>query len=280
MQSGFVDAARKMGYPYYIYAPDDADTARAYQLAEAGVVQHSIVGMLQYIFDEGTAVYIQKWADMGIAVTSAHTFIDDEDKDLWPGLLAWAACSAETYGRLSANAIGNEIGGEGTVAVTVGSFNKTETRAADSFIDEMKKNFPNVNVLDAVEEGFDTPDAIQRATAIVQANPDLVGAFSTTGAGPSTWAGAQANTGRPIVSIAMDYSEINLDLVKKGEVYGLVAQPLYHAFYAATEILDKHFRGEPYEWANEIEAPLITIDNVDDYYDLVAYVIDVMKDVG
>ena len=33
--------------------------------------------------------------------------------------------------------------------------------------------------------------------------------------------------------ISMDYTRPNLDLVKEGKVYGLVAQPLYEEFYQA-----------------------------------------------
>jgi len=277
MLTGFVDQANKLGYPNYLYMPDDGDSAKSYSLAEAGVVQHDIKGMVQYILDEATPMYIQKWTDMGIAVTTAHTYIDEANKDDYPGLLAWAACSAVNYGRESAQAIGEQVGGTGTVAVTQGGFNPTEDAAAAAFIEEMRASFPDINVLDPQEEGYDTPTAIQRATAIIQANPDIVGAFSTTGAGPSTWAGAQANTGKKICIISMDYSEINLDLVKNGEVYALVAQPLYHEFALAVDLLDKHFRGEPYEWANVMEAPLITTANVDEYYALIETVNEVMK---
>ncbi len=33
----------------------------------------------------------------------------------------------------------------------------------------------------------------------------------------------------------MDYTRPNLDLVKEGKVYGLVAQPLYEEFYSCAE---------------------------------------------
>ncbi len=277
MMAGFIDRANQLGYPNYLYQPDDSDVAKAYSLAEAGVTQHGIKGMVQYIFDDGTAMYTKKWADMGIAVVSAHTYIAEEDKDKWPGLMSWASCSAENYGRAAAKAIGEQVGGKGVVAVTEGWFNTTEDAAAAAFTDEMNKLYPDITVLEPQEEGYDTPTAIQRATAIIQANPDIVGAFSTTGAGPSTWAGAQTNTGKKICIISMDYSETNLDLVKNGEVYALVAQPLYDEFALAVDLLDKHFRGEPYEWANVMDAPLITTENVDDYYAIIEKVNEIMK---
>ena len=163
-------------------------------------------------------------------------------------------------------AIGQQINGKGTVAVTEGSFNPTEDLAAKSFIDTMKANFKDVKVLDSAVEGFDVPSSIQIATAIMQANPGITGAFSTTGAGPSTWAGAQNNTGKKICAIAMDYSRVNLDLVKNGDMYAVVAQPLFQEFAKCAEMLDTILRGGTVPFDNIMPAPLVTKDNVNDYY--------------
>ncbi len=42
--------------------------------------------------------------------------------------------------------------------------------------------------------------------------------------------------------ISMDYTRPNLDLVKEGKVYGLVAQPLYEEFYACAETIGQSAR--------------------------------------
>ena len=60
----------------------------------------------------------------------------------------------------------------------------------------------------------------------MQANPDLIGALSTTGGGPTTWAGAQKELGKEIVAIGMDYTRVNLDLVDSGQVFAAVIGPL------------------------------------------------------
>ena len=78
----------------------------------------------------------------------------------------------------------------------------------------------------------------------MQAHPDLVAALSTTGGGPTTWAGAQQETGKKIVAAGMDATRVNLDLVKNGEVWGLVAQPLYEETRGAAELLYKMANGE------------------------------------
>jgi ribose transport system substrate-binding protein len=274
MIAGFLNRAEELGYAPKLYAPDDWDIPKAYDLMEAGLVQHKIEGMVLYIFDDSVDLYVKKLADKGIPVVTGHTKVEEGKI---PGLKAWAACDAVAYGKASAQAIGKAIGGKGTVAVTEGSFNPTEDAAAKGFIDEMKKSFPGVKVLDPIEEGFDTPTAIDRATAIIQSNPDIAGAFSTTGAGPSTWAGAQENTGKKIIAIAMDYSRVNLDLVRDGKIYAVVAQPLYQEFAICAELLDKLLRGQSVPYNNLLEAPLVTKDNVNDYYKVLEKVEEAFK---
>jgi len=266
MIAGFITEAVKLGYEPYLFAPDEADATKQYGLLEAGMAQHKVEGLCQYLFDESVEQYIKKYTGQGIPVVTGHTAIDDSNKATFAGLTAWAACSAKDYGKEAAQAIGKQVGGKGTVAVTEGSFNPTEDAAAQSFIATMKAEYPNVKVLDPIEEGFDTPTAIQRATAIIQANPDITGAFSTTGAGPSTWAGAQDNTGKKICAIAMDYSRVNLDLVKAGKIYAVVAQPLFQEFAKCADMLDAKLRGGSIEFANLMPAPLVTVDKVGDYY--------------
>lgn len=263
MISGFLVRAQELGYEPYLFAPDEADSTKAYGLLEAGMEQHKIEGLCQYIYDDSVAQYIKKYSDAGVYVVTGHTQVEE---GTYPGLSAWVACSAVEYGATAARAIGEQIGGEGTVAVTEGSFNPTEDAAAQSFIDTMNAEYPNVKVLDVQEEGFDTPTAIGIATAIIQGNPDIKGAFSTTGAGPSTWAGAQDNTGVKICAIAMDYSKVNLDLVAAGKIYAVVAQPLFQEFAMCADLLDTLLRGGTVEYANVMDAPLVTTANIDDYY--------------
>jgi len=269
MIAGFMSRAQELGYEPHLFSPDGADAPEAHGMMESGIALFGIRGISIHNMDDSTAHYINRIADQGIAVVMGHTFISEEDRDNFPGLLAFAATSAVDYGREAAIEIGTQIDGQGTVAITLGDFNRTEITAAESFTETMNEMFPDVVVLEPVEEGFDLPTAIQRATAIAQANPDLVAAFSTTGGGPSTWAGAQRNIGRQLVIISMDYTRANLELVRAGEVHALVAQPLVEAWARTAELLDSYLRGYPIEFANVLPAPLITLDNVDEFFELV-----------
>lgn len=274
--AGAISRAEELGYPVYFYAPDGSDGAQAYALADAGIAQQGLKGIVLHMFDESASQYATKWKEQGVLTVGGHASVSEEDRETYKDMLAWCACSAERYGREAANAIAAEIGEKGIVAVTCGSYTMNEAEAADAFIDEMKK-YPDITVLEPQEEGFDTPIAIQRATSIIQANPELAGAFSTTGSGAVTWATAQKNAGKEICIIGMDYTEANLDLVSNGEVYALVAQPIYDEFRVAVDLLDAAFRGETVNFDNLVPAPLITLDNVQDYYAIIEKVNETMK---
>jgi ribose transport system substrate-binding protein len=132
----------------------------------------------------------------------------------------------------------------------------------------MKQNFPAVRVLAPIEEGFDAPMAISRASAILQGNADIAAAFSTTGGGPVTWANASKESGKKIIIVGMDYTRVNLDLVKNGEVFAIVGQPLWDESYGAAELLAKKAKGEKIPWWTKLNAPFITKDKLGPYYEL------------
>jgi ribose transport system substrate-binding protein len=154
----------------------------------------------------------------------------------------------------------------GSVAITQNNHNATEDMVAKVFADGMTQYCPELKLLDVQLEGPEPTQAIAVATSIMQANPDLVIGFSTTGGGPTTWAGAQKETGKKIIAVGMDATRVNLDLVKNGEVFGIVAQPLYEESKGSAELLFKMANGEDVPYWTILEAPLVTQDNADPYY--------------
>ena len=104
----------------------------------------------------------------------------------------------------------------------------------------------------------------------MQTHPDLIGALSTTGGGPTTWAGAQKEVGKKIVAIGMDYTQVNLDLVKAGQVYATVGQPLYDESKGCADLLYQMANGKTVPYWTVLDAPVITAEGLQPYYDLLA----------
>ena len=65
----------------------------------------------------------------------------------------------------------------------------------------------------------------------------------------------------------MDYTRPNLDLVKAGTVYGLVAQPLYDEFYQAVVLVGEAIDGKPVQYRNLLPAPIIFAADLAKYYE-------------
>ena len=205
--------------------------------------------------------------DAGIPVIAVHFPVDFENV---PGLLAWVAPDNEGYSVEAGKAMAEKTSCGSPIGVTQSSLNDGENLVAAIFRETYLELCPDANVLEVQVEGLDDPAAaILVASSIIQANPDLVGALSTTGAGPTTWAKAAQENGREpgeITIISMDYTRANLDLVKSGEVYMLIGQPLFEEFYVAAGLMAMHNMGLPIPKENVLPAPLITIENVDKYY--------------
>jgi ribose transport system substrate-binding protein len=262
MQLGFSEACKAGGYQCELLLTDSTSPVDMIPLAEQALAE-PVDGIVLYAVDDSFFPTIAKFNEAGIPVVTPHFTSFDQAAS---GLTAVVGADVVAYAKAAAEAMGAKLEGKGSVAVTVGSFNQTENLVAETFKATMAEKYPDITVLDPQEEGFDAAQAISKAVAIIQGNPDISGAFSTTGNGPTTWANAAAEVSSDIVIISMDYTRQNLDLVKEGKVYGLVAQPLYEEFYASVELVAKAINGQAIEYLNLLPAPVIMEADLESYY--------------
>lgn len=262
--AGAETRSEELGANYEALISQGDNPQEAITLAQQALAS-GIDGMVVIAFDPQWYPLIKEAQDAEVPVAITHFATEQADA---PGTVVNIATNVADYGVLAAQAIGEELGGVGTVAVTQGAFNATEDLAASSFTEEMNRSFPDIVVLPPQLEAYDLPQAIATNSAILLGNPDVNAAFGTTGGSPSSWAGAAADTGRDITIIGMDYTRPNLELVKDGRVFGLVAQPLFEANYAAVDALQTVICGGEVEYRQSPPAPIITSENVQEYFDL------------
>jgi ribose transport system substrate-binding protein len=268
-QIAFKEGCRKLGYKGVVVGTDTPDIAGTIALAEQVLAKGDAKGMAIWTGNPAFNPLIEKAGKAGVPVILPHFPITEGSA---PGTTGIIGCDPAAYARAAAEEIGKAIGGKGAVAITQGSFNTTENMVAEEFAKTMKEKYPDVTVLKSEEEGFDPSKSIAKAASILQSHPDVTAALSTTGGGPTTWAGAQKETGRKIVAVGMDYTRVNLDLVKNGEVYAVVGQPLWEESFGAAELLDKAARGEKIPWWTKLEAPFITKDKTAPFEEILSKV--------
>lgn len=261
-QIAFAEGCRSLGYECVVIGTDASDIAGTSSLAELALAKGNAKGMVIWAGNPAFNPLIERAGRAGVPVILPHFPVVEGSI---PGATGIIGCDPAAYAEMAADEIGRAINGRGSVALTQGSFNSTENLVSEVFTRVMRERYPNVKVLPPEEEGFDPSRAINKAVAILQANPAVVAAFSTTGGGPTTWAQAQSGAGRKIVAVGMDYTRVNLDLVKKGEVYAVIGQPLWEESFGAAELLDRVVRGEKIAWWTKLPAPFITKDKVEPF---------------
>jgi len=268
MMAGFQQACADLGLLCKDAGVDQEDIPGEIANLER-VVANGSSGILITVHDKAEYEMTKKAIEAGIPVVNGHFPI--LETNVLPGLAAWVAPDNKAYAAEAALAMAKKLDCKGPVAITQGGLNDGENAVEASFRSTLQTTCPQVKILGTQIEGYDQAAAILAASSILQASPDVVGAFSTTGNGPTTWAkAAQENGKRPgeVTIISMDYSKQNLDLVKNGEVYMLVGQPLYEEMYYSVFILAAKMMGLPVPYANYLPAPLITIDNIAPYYEI------------
>ncbi len=264
-QLAFKEGCKAQGIECEIIGTDGADATTSVPLAEQAMARGDMAGVAIWAGSPAYNTFIERAGKKGIPVIIPH-FPGPES--MYPGARGVIACDPEAYAQVAADAIGEKIGGKGTVAITQGNSNPLENRVSAAFAARMKERYPQVTVLQPEIEDFDAAKGVAKATAILQSHPDVVAALSTTGGGPTSWALAQRDAHRNIVAIGMDYTRVNLDLVRDGKIYAVVAQPLWEESQGAVKLLDQCVKGEQIPWWTKMPAPLVTQDKVQPYYDL------------
>jgi len=267
-QQGFLEGCAELGLDCELATTDENSIDALVALADQVVSKPDAKGVAMWFGGLPVAKpIIEKAKANGVAVALPHFPVEQgfyadnavqiaADTTKYPDPVAKAMCDELTKQGVTS----------GSVAVTQNNHNATEDMVAKVFADGMAKYCPSLTILPVELEGPEPTGAIAVATSIMQAHPDLVAALSTTGGGPTTWAGAQQETGKKIVAAGMDATRVNLDLVKNGEVWGLVAQPLYEETKGSAELLYKMANGEEVPYWTILDAPLVTADNTEAYY--------------
>lgn len=265
-QQGFLDEAKHLGFgSAEIVAEESADWSKVPPLGES-LLATGTDGVVLGYSNPIEAGIIKKLGDAGVPVIAAFLYVPE---GTYPGLLATSFFLTSKEGVAAADMFGEKMGGKGTVAVTEGSFNEGEDNFAKAFTDRMHEKFPDVKVLPPQEEGFDPPVAIAKAAAILQANPDVTAALSTTGGGPVTWAGAQEETGRKLVAtLGPDMSRPNLDLVRDGKITALGAQPGWETHALGVDLIAQKICGATVPYSNELPTPIVFADGLAPYYEV------------
>ena len=169
-------------------------------------------------------------------------------------------------GVLAAKALGELVGGEGTIAMVKMVPGSSSTMEREKgFEDTIAKEFPGIEKVAEQYCMSDRAKALAVTENMLTAHPDLTAVFAS--AEPATVGAAQAFKARSVAGkiklVGFDSSEsIEKDL-RDGVIDALVVQDPFNIGYAAVKAVVAAIEGETPDKRVDSPAEVVTLDNVD-----------------
>ncbi len=141
--------------------------------------------------------------------------------------LSTAATDNKAAAALAAQKMAEEIGGAGKIALVVqDQTSETGVNRRDGFVEEIEKNYPDIEIVDIQYGGGDVLKSTDLAKAIIQAHSDLKGIFGSNEGSAIGVVNAVKELGieNEITVVGFDSGKQQIDAIKEGIMAGAVTQ--------------------------------------------------------
>lgn len=159
---------------------------------------------------------IQRAIDMGVAIITFATHGENSNE------FAYITSDNVHEGYMAADAICEDMGGKGEVAVLENPGQDNHDLRIKSFIERVETKWPGVKVVARAASNQDPNKAYTAVKTMVQAHPKIGGIFmpeASSGMGAAQ-AALEINTG--IRVICCDVNDSILDMIKEGKIFGAI----------------------------------------------------------
>lgn len=197
-----------------------------------------------------------------IPVITVDTGLEDES-----GLTAVIRSDNEQGGGAAAQALGEAIGGEGTVAIISGVPGATTDIArVNGFTQVMEENFPDVTLLEPQYSRSVVATAESQVQALMLAHDDLAGVFGVNGNSATGAANAVSNAGADVVVAGYDAEPGTVEQLRAGNINILVVQDFIQEGQLAVQYAYAALTGDTasIETPRVLENIIATTENADD----------------
>ncbi|MCL2233771.1 MAG: substrate-binding domain-containing protein, partial [Treponema sp.] len=143
---------------------------------------------------------------------------------------SFVATNSLEAGSQAASRMNSALGGRGGQVAIIASdmTNTTQIERRDGFVNAVRDRYPNIEIVTIVY-GIDPFVAEAEATAVLLANPNLVGFYACNEGTAIGLANALRNTGRNagpnrVIGIGFDSGAVQLAAIRDGTLYGAIQQ--------------------------------------------------------
>lgn len=214
---------------------------------------------------------LRRATERGIAVVTVDTFIDDGAYQNGAGdgdfPMSYIASDNVAGGRMAAAAMGDAMGGKGSVYVSnVRPGISTTDQREEGFKLEMQERFPDITVLDTQYNENDASTAASQLQAVLAREPNLGGVFGAnlfSALGAANGVDSADKLG-DITVIAFDAPQSIVEQLKTGLVDMAIAQHPAEIGYYGVMTAYAHLTGQSVPPMIGTGFTVITAENVDD----------------
>lgn len=261
VKAGAEAAGKEFGYHINWIGPErETDRERQIQIVEDAIVQKVAGVVLAPLDDEALVPSVNKLARDKIPCAIIDSGINTSN------YITFAATDNYQGGAMAARRMAKILDSKGNVMVlkyVPGSASTTDRE--NGFIETIKKEFPNIKIVDT-KYGQDTVEtALQAAEDMLTRNRDVQGFFACNA--PTSVGALQALQSQKrdeIKLVGFDAEKALLDGLKAGRIDSLVVQNPYKMGYEGVKAVAMTIKGESVPKKIDTGVTLITKDSLDD----------------
>jgi ribose transport system substrate-binding protein len=181
-------------------------------------------------------------------------------------LTSFVASDNVTGGSQAAELLAQSVGEKGSILVLQGVAGTSASRDRGQGFTEGMKKFPGITVVAKQTANFDRATALNVATNLLQAHPDVVGIFAENdemALGAIQALGDRA--GKDVKVVAFDGTDDGLKAIKAGTLVGTIAQQPGNLGKLAVQQAVKAIKGQPVDATVPVQVVTVTSKNVDEF---------------
>ncbi len=249
VHAGAEQAAKELGNVEILWKGSalESDQAGQIQVVQDFIVQKVDGIILAPLDSQGLVDYVAEAHEKNIPVVIFDSALAVEDH-----IASYVATDNRKGGELAAMELAQALGGQGDVIVLRYKQGSESTyQREEGFLDCLKRDYPNVNILSSEEYAGTTPvEALEKAKQVLQKYRDEVdGIFAVCE--PNATGVLAALTDLDLAGkvkfIAFDPNGPLISGLEQGTVHGIVLQDPVHMGYTAVMTMINQLRGEPVE---------------------------------
>lgn len=222
VKKGAEQEAAKLNVTVNFEGPEnESQVDKQMEMLQAEFNKHPAAVCFAALDSKAAIPLLQKFKDANIPVIGFDSGVDSNIP------VTTAATDNIAAAATAADKVAAAIGGSGKVGVIVhDQTSRTGIDRRDGFINEMKKKYPNIQIIGPQYGGGDQLKSADLAKAMIQANPDIKGFF---GANEGSAVGVinavkELNKSGKIVVVGYDSGQAQIDAINSGLMLGAITQ--------------------------------------------------------